>query len=561
MRTHYKALIFLFFALVSVNQAANAQTAYSFQLRGPVVDSANGMQYAYGQGFWLEAAPGFPGMIGYGYNLLVDQNGYYEDSVYVFGPGTGTLLLSTIDCRGDTVTTSVAFDSSFTTHVADTIFLCAASNAICNASFVVNNTPGNPTLSFQGNPTGAGVLTSETWGYGNGIYSSVPSYTYVNNGTYYVTYEVTYSTGCHSSAGQYVTVTGANVVCSTSILASQWGATANLYVNSTASGTPVHFDWNFGDGQTLSTGTNGIIHSYSVSGNYNVCVVTTFSDGCQDTTCQLLTVTVGSQGSCTAWFSHGVTGQTVQFVDSTTSTAQVQTWWWDFGDGATDSTSGATVSHTYVGQGPFVARLEIFTADTCYDVATDTVHLLPPSNCSAGFTHAPDTSGQYTILAYNTSVGTNLSYLWDFGDGSTSTQAYPTHPYAGAGTYQICLAVTQSNPACTDTFCDSVTVTQKQAMAFTFAVWNPATAVEEVVELEAGLLIAPQPVRDRMQIRRSIEADGEAQVGIYNAQGQIVQAGTTTFVGSASEWDVTALSNGIYFLRIGKETTRFWVLR
>ena len=38
--------------------------------------------------------------------------------------------------------------------------------------------------------------------------------------------------------------------------------------------------------------------------------------------------------------------------------------------------------------------------------------------------------------------GDPLSYDWEFGDGMTGTGATPSHPYADAGIYDVCLTVT-----------------------------------------------------------------------------------------------------------------------
>jgi hypothetical protein len=49
--------------------------------------------------------------------------------------------------------------------------------------------------------------------------------------------------------------------------------------------------------------------------------------------------------------------------------------------------------------------------------------------------------------------GDPLTYAWDFGDGSTSTEAMPSHTYTATGVYDVCLTVNDgtadSEPACT----------------------------------------------------------------------------------------------------------------
>ncbi|MBP8000743.1 MAG: PKD domain-containing protein [Chloroflexi bacterium] len=60
----------------------------------------------------------------------------------------------------------------------------------------------------------------------------------------------------------------------------------------------------------------------------------------------------------------------------------------------------------------------------------------------ASFTSSsPDYLGQITSFT-DSSIGANLTYAWDFDDGSGSTDANPTHEYAAAGTYTVTLTVT-----------------------------------------------------------------------------------------------------------------------
>ena len=57
---------------------------------------------------------------------------------------------------------------------------------------------------------------------------------------------------------------------------------------------------------------------------------------------------------------------------------------------------------------------------------------------------SPDLLGESTSFL-NGSTGGNLSYVWDFGDGSpTSTEINPLHQYALAGIYTVTLSVTNS---------------------------------------------------------------------------------------------------------------------
>lgn len=65
------------------------------------------------------------------------------------------------------------------------------------------------------------------------------------------------------------------------------------------------------------------------------------------------------------------------------------------------------------------------------------------SSLSADFSAEP-TSGQapLTVQFQNKSTGDITSYLWDFGDGQTSTSKNPSHTYQNAGAYTVKLTVT-----------------------------------------------------------------------------------------------------------------------
>ena len=62
--------------------------------------------------------------------------------------------------------------------------------------------------------------------------------------------------------------------------------------------------------------------------------------------------------------------------------------------------------------------------------------------------------GQFVqfISSFNKPVG---FYYWDFGDGTTSTQASPGHVYSNAGTYRVCLTVRDNNK-CSSAICNEI---------------------------------------------------------------------------------------------------------
>ena len=87
------------------------------------------------------------------------------------------------------------------------------------------------------------------------------------------------------------------------------------------------------------------------------------------------------------------------------------------------------------------------------------------TECEAEFSFSPDTISppplsldlfQFTDLSTG---GNIISWYWDFGDGSTSSDQNPVHGYFNmmSAQYIVCLTITTSDN-CTDTYCDTVVV-------------------------------------------------------------------------------------------------------
>jgi len=76
-------------------------------------------------------------------------------------------------------------------------------------------------------------------------------------------------------------------------------------------------------------------------------------------------------------------------------------------------------------------------------------------NCSAAFYFMEDSTDfeNGTFYLMNASIGENLEYLWEFSDGTTSTEANPIHIWSEEqGVYGICLSITGSE-GCNDSQC------------------------------------------------------------------------------------------------------------
>ncbi|UCD28721.1 MAG: S8 family serine peptidase [Planctomycetota bacterium] len=124
---------------------------------------------------------------------------------------------------------------------------------------------------------------------------------------------------------------------------------------------------------------------------------------------------------------------------------------WDFGDGTTGS--GATVDHTYFSPGEYTARLTVtnvdgLTASASTRIVVSSEGNLPPT---VQIVANPNSGTAPLVVVFKGIAddpdGDNsaLSYLWDFGDGSTATGQVVEHVYLLPGTYGVTLEVTDQS--------------------------------------------------------------------------------------------------------------------
>lgn len=64
----------------------------------------------------------------------------------------------------------------------------------------------------------------------------------------------------------------------------------------------------------------------------------------------------------------------------------------------------------------------------------------------------------FGVAFTNLSQGGELSFEWQFGDGSSSTEPNPVHTYAQQGVYDVCLTVVSADSSCLDAMCQPVMV-------------------------------------------------------------------------------------------------------
>lgn len=126
--------------------------------------------------------------------------------------------------------------------------------------------------------------------------------------------------------------------------------------------------------------------------------------------------------------------QQVQFYDD--SDENPTSWLWDFGDGHTSIVQNP--AHTYSTPGNYTVTLTASNADsTNTEIKPDYIFVYSVDFSGEPISGLAELSVQFTDL----SSGTPLVWLWNFGDGETSTVQNPLHVYRRAGRYNVTLTV------------------------------------------------------------------------------------------------------------------------
>ncbi len=209
--------------------------------------------------------------------------------------------------------------------------------------------------------------------------------------------------------------------------------------------------WTFGDGSPDTTTTvPNSSHTYPNVGTYKVRLISIDSASCNIADTAYITIKAKNNR---ALIGLKVTklppceSFSYQFSNTSTPPAgfsfKPNDFTWDFGDGTTMVTNAASVTHQYASSGVYNVKLYIDDTAFCNSPDSAVYQLRVASVLKAQFQTPSSGCVPYNAVFNNTSLG-GQNFVWDFGDGTTSTETNPVHLYAQAGTYTIKLSATDS---------------------------------------------------------------------------------------------------------------------
>lgn len=411
-------------------------------------------------------------------------------------------------------------------------------------------------ITLNSPPTSSGVYM---WSISNGssvtYYNSTSStHTFANmpSGSYSVCAEYNDSIYACTAYGNcaILTVTNTNTIVTCNAAYSVYSDSSCVsHFTNYSSGSNLTYEWyDVSTFALLSTQQNPNI--WLGAGTHYIALYT-YSNGqyCDSVTHPVTVNCNTTTPTCNASFSYFIDSTNCStFLYSTSTGSNLSYQWYDL----TTSSALGTASTLSLSLSPGYHSIMLYTAsnNALCDSAMQQVNVYcggnPSGGCNASFQIFADSASPGNYFAYNLSTGSGLSYLWDFGDGTTSTQQYPFHQYAVLGHYVVCLTVSSAN-GCSSTFCDSSSVHKTAGMSSLHVIPNGVTGISQA-SIVKTLKAYPNPMTDELNVEIELNTHDNLAYTLSDNLGRTIVKSDIT--GSQLKISTASLDKGFYFLSV-----------
>ncbi len=310
-----------------------------------------------------------------------------------------------------------------------------------------------------------GAVTGWNWNFNGTPVSGLanPQFTFSLAGLNGVTFTATTDSGCSITNDHSVLVYNLpepefsfNRVCFND-------TTFFTNTSSIVSGSIASQLWDFADAGATSTLPEPY-HIFSAAGFYDVTLSSTSADACVDSVTHSVEVYPLPVPAFSAVPLNGCQPLRVDFTDLSTIAAgyDINQWRWDFGITPPAISGSPNTFFVYDTAGTFTVTFTATSSDQCAVTITvpDLITVYPKPN--AAFTYEPQpTTIVYPFITFtdlsSVTPGSIVSWGYDLGDNTSSTDPSPTHLYRDTLTYYVTQIVT-TDMGCSDTVTHAIVI-------------------------------------------------------------------------------------------------------
>jgi PKD repeat protein len=284
-----------------------------------------------------------------------------------------------------------------------------------------------------------GLPTSWAWDFGDGQTSTEqnPRHLYASEGTYTVKLTVKNNFGQDTKVRTDLITVGGGAPVDFSADKTTVGVGRVVSFTDLSGMNPTSWVWDFGDGQTGSGSSPD--HIYRAVGTYDVTLTASNLYQTNSRTKNMyITVLNIPRADFTADKTRGGAPMDVWFTDK--SAGAPTSWKWDFGDGSTSTEQSPR--HTYTTLGTYTVTLTASNKDG--SDTTSKANMIVTTLAPVAEFRADRQVGKAPFIVQFTdlSKGNPTSWVWEFGDGTSSYEQNPRHIYLREGAYDVRLTVT-----------------------------------------------------------------------------------------------------------------------
>ncbi|MBK9283603.1 MAG: PKD domain-containing protein [Sphingobacteriaceae bacterium] len=310
------------------------------------------------------------------------------------------------DISAGTIIMTLHSDDVFCGNTSKSFTVTVISSPDANFAYPTLGRCVDAGITFTNTSLANGSSTlNPTWNFGDGTGVSIantPIHTFTNSGSYLITLTVTGNNNCFDTITKRVSIAPLPI--------------SDFTVNNACAGTEAVFQdlsqslpgggfinswtWQFGDTPPTPsvTGipTTTVPHIYLNPGLYFAALTVSTNIGCLHTSNQTLNIAPQPQAEFAMTNNPAVAQEPIYFSDFSTPSANINSWFWQFGDETTGT--GNAPSHSYPNAGTFTILLTVTDNNGCTDTVSHAIEITLLPQVPTAFTPNGDNNNDLLFV-------------------------------------------------------------------------------------------------------------------------------------------------------------------